>query len=107
VSRLAQYAQKPNPRIALPEALYAPHWRNSAGINFTDPMALEDLYQRMRSALSQQHYATALVGGEASQGAMHEIRSPADHRKSVGVVYEADRDTLEQALALGRNGQGA
>ena len=100
VKKLAEYAEKPNPRIALPRDLYAPARRNSGGISFADPPALDDLASRMRPALNQQHLATALVGAESIQRAMREIRSPADHRKSVGVVYEAEPEALERAIAI-------
>ena len=100
VAKLAAHADKANPRIPLPRELYLPERRNSAGISFADPIALEDLGKRMHPALAQQHYAAALVGDETIRCAMREIRSPHDHRKAVGVVYEADVETLAQAIAL-------
>ena len=100
VQKLSAHLQKPNPRIPLPRDVYAPERRNSAGISFADPLSLEDLHSRMRPALGQQHLAAALVGAETIENAMREIRSPADHRQSVGVVYEADIEALDRAIAI-------
>jgi RHH-type proline utilization regulon transcriptional repressor/proline dehydrogenase/delta 1-pyrroline-5-carboxylate dehydrogenase len=100
LQKLTLYPKKSNPRIPLPRDLFAGAWRNSRGMSFADPLALEYLQRRMRSPLSQQHYARALVGSESHQGAAREIRSPADHREAVGVVNEADAITLERALVI-------
>jgi RHH-type proline utilization regulon transcriptional repressor/proline dehydrogenase/delta 1-pyrroline-5-carboxylate dehydrogenase len=99
VARLRRLHPKPHPRIPLPEALYGPERRNSAGIDLSDRPSLEALQRDLAAALARPWRAAPLVGGIELPGKPRPVLDPADRRRQVGEVVEADSSQLEQALA--------
>ncbi|MFP6740783.1 MAG: bifunctional proline dehydrogenase/L-glutamate gamma-semialdehyde dehydrogenase PutA, partial [Alphaproteobacteria bacterium] len=87
---------KPHPRIPLPADLYGEGRVNARGIDLTDRAVLEPLAKAMAEAV-----AVPLRIGAG--GAGRQITDPADRRRVVGTVVEADTTTVEQAIATAVN----
>ncbi len=99
VPRLRLTEPKPHPRIPLPRDLYG-EWRNSEGYPLDEPAALAALEQDVSRALERNWHAAPLVGGEVLPGKTRPVLDPADRRRIVGEVAEADEAALEKALSL-------
>src|SRR5262249_10917699 len=99
VVRVRRLPEKPHPRIPLPAALYGQERRNSAGIDLTDPDRLQALAEGMVKPASAGWQAAPLVGGVARAGRSRPVLDPADRRRQVGEVAEADAGAVDQALA--------
>ncbi|MFQ5957835.1 MAG: bifunctional proline dehydrogenase/L-glutamate gamma-semialdehyde dehydrogenase PutA, partial [Alphaproteobacteria bacterium] len=91
--------QKPHPQIPLPARLYGDERANARGIDLSDANDLEPLAAAMTEALAERPHAAPIVGGvETESGAARELCDPADRRRVVGAVIEADADAVERAL---------
>jgi RHH-type proline utilization regulon transcriptional repressor/proline dehydrogenase/delta 1-pyrroline-5-carboxylate dehydrogenase len=99
IARLRRLAVKPHPRIPLPRDLFAPERRNARGIDLSDPHRLVELDAAMAAAVARPWRAAPLVGGVELGGAEREAFDPADRRRRIGSVVEADAAATEQALA--------
>ncbi|HKS88153.1 MAG TPA: bifunctional proline dehydrogenase/L-glutamate gamma-semialdehyde dehydrogenase PutA, partial [Stellaceae bacterium] len=99
LARLACLPDKPHPRIPLPRDLYAPLRKNSRGIDLAEPRALAALRDGLAAAMRQQWRAGPIVGGIELAGAEKPAFDPADLRRRIGSVTEADAAAIEQALA--------
>lgn len=99
LEKIRHLVPKANPRIPLPSDLYGA-WGNSAGISLGDPAAVGALAEELAPVLERTWTAAALVGGETLPGKTRPILDPADRRRTVGEVAEADEAAVEKALAL-------
>jgi RHH-type transcriptional regulator, proline utilization regulon repressor / proline dehydrogenase / delta 1-pyrroline-5-carboxylate dehydrogenase len=106
VARVRRLPVKPHPRIPLPVDLYGAERRNSAGIDLTDTDRLQPLADAMRHAAVQGWQAAPLIGGAPHPGKTRPIFDPADRRRQVGEVAEADAAAVDQALARAVRAQG-
>ncbi|MDQ2695563.1 MAG: bifunctional proline dehydrogenase/L-glutamate gamma-semialdehyde dehydrogenase PutA, partial [Pseudomonadota bacterium] len=98
VARVGQLSQIPHPRIPLPRHLYGRERRNSRGIDPSDLAHLKDLYARMAEAEKRPWQAAPIIGGVARGGAGRPVYSPADRRRQVGTVVEADAGDVKTAV---------
>ncbi|MGH6718329.1 MAG: bifunctional proline dehydrogenase/L-glutamate gamma-semialdehyde dehydrogenase PutA [Alphaproteobacteria bacterium] len=99
VARVRALPSKPHPRIPLPVDLYGPGRRNSRGLDLTDPVALAALAKDMAAAAAKPARAAPVVAGVALGGRERAVNEPADRRRVVGHVVEADGAAVERALA--------
>ena len=95
---LSRLETKPHPRIPLPARLFGEDRRNSQGIDLSDPAALHTLAREMRAA-ERPWTAAPLVAGTPLSGASRPVHDPADNRREVGRVSEADADAVAAAVA--------
>ncbi|MEX0696796.1 MAG: bifunctional proline dehydrogenase/L-glutamate gamma-semialdehyde dehydrogenase PutA [Dongiaceae bacterium] len=102
VAKLRSLGVKPHPRIPLPRALYGTERANSKGIDLADPEALRPLAAAMAAAAAQGWFAAPLIGGVAENGVARPVSDPADRRREVGQVIEADAAAVDRALARAR-----
>src|SRR5207248_9988167 len=79
--------------------IYGPERKNARGLDLTDPLTLNRLAAEMDAASRQGWSAAPLIGGVAQTGPSRELRDPADNRRVIGSVVEADAAHCEQALA--------
>jgi RHH-type proline utilization regulon transcriptional repressor/proline dehydrogenase/delta 1-pyrroline-5-carboxylate dehydrogenase len=99
VARVRRLASKPHPHIPLPGDLFGAERRNSAGIDLTDIDRLEPLAEAMKQAGAGSWRAAPLIGGAAVTGKTRPITDPADRRRKLGEVSEADGAAVDQALS--------
>jgi RHH-type proline utilization regulon transcriptional repressor/proline dehydrogenase/delta 1-pyrroline-5-carboxylate dehydrogenase len=107
IEEVERTGKGPHPRIPLPEALFGPDRRNSAGINLADAREQRTLAGACRQALSAPLAAAPIVGGRARTGKRRTIVSPADLDRRVGAVAEADVTLVGEALSLAAGAQPA
>ena len=96
--RWLSYTEKRHPGIRLPADLYGPERRNARGIDLSDPASLAPLAEAMDEATRTAWRAAPLVAGAALSGAARPVLDPADRRRAVGEVVEADDAAVEAAL---------
>ena len=99
VARVRRLPVKPHPRIPLPKDLFGAERQNSAGIDLTDTNRLQRLALVMQRAADENWRAAPLVGGVAQSGKTRPITDPADRRRQVGEVAEADAAAVDSALS--------
>ncbi|HZT52271.1 MAG TPA: bifunctional proline dehydrogenase/L-glutamate gamma-semialdehyde dehydrogenase PutA, partial [Stellaceae bacterium] len=99
MARLAALKAKPHPRIPLPRDLFAPGRRNSLGLDLSNRDTLAALADDLAAAAHGAWHAAPIVAGAQRGGPAQELRDPADRRRVVGTVVEADEDAAEAALA--------
>ncbi len=96
MAELAATEPKRNPAIPLPANIY-PNRRNSAGIDFADPLVREPLITKLKALATRDWAATpTFLAGEG--GKPQVIRSPPDGRP-VGRVLQASREDIDLMLA--------
>ena len=96
--RLERLTSRPHPRIPLPHDLFGEDRRNSTGIELSDPAALVPLARAMEKAAAERWMAQPIIGGAERSGAGRTVRDPADHRREIGEVVEAEADAVDEAL---------
>ena len=98
VEVMARSKPIPHPRIPLPVAMFGEERRNSAGIDLSDPVALRTLAEDLEAAADLEWIAAP---GEPAGGAVEAARplsDPADRRRTVGVVHEANAEQVGRAV---------
>src|SRR5712671_1705878 len=98
IARLRKLPHKPHPRIPLPADLYQPERKNSRGLDLSDPLVLTELAAAMDGAARRPFQAAPTIGGGERSGPSRDIADPADRRRIVGTVVEADAAQTGEAL---------
>jgi len=100
VGEVESLAVKPHPRIPLPADIYGTKRRNSRGVNLTDVAVLERLAQDMQKAMQREWIAAPIVGGKVFAGKQKSSLNPVDNHQTVGLIHEADADTIRKAVDI-------
>jgi RHH-type proline utilization regulon transcriptional repressor/proline dehydrogenase/delta 1-pyrroline-5-carboxylate dehydrogenase len=100
---IGEGAHARHPRIPLPSDLYAPSRRNSAGVEFGDRAALDELLTSIRAADLRDLSASPLIDGIAVPGIRRDLVSPIDGAP-IGHVNEGDEAMALAAMAAAENG---
>src|SRR5262249_37756616 len=102
----------PHPRIPQPIGLYlaepsepaamsaSPQRKNSMGVNFGNDNELRALAAAV-AQVATNWSATPLVPGAKSGEAPQDVPDPSDPRRTIGTKQQADKATVERALANG------
>jgi RHH-type proline utilization regulon transcriptional repressor/proline dehydrogenase/delta 1-pyrroline-5-carboxylate dehydrogenase len=98
IARLRRLPQKPHPRIPLPVDLYGPERSNARGLDLSDPLLLARLSADMESAARQPFQAAPIIGGSERTGPSRDVADPADRRRIIGTIVEADAAQTGEAL---------
>ena len=98
VAEVEALSVKPHPRIPLPADIYGAQRRNSQGINLADIARLTRLAADMQKAFKREWSAAPIVGGKELPGKEKPSLNPVDNRETVGMIYEADADTIRKAV---------
>ena len=89
-----------HPRIPLPADLYGDERRNARGLDLSDNATVQNLIEDMGVVWDQSHTAAPLIDGRAiERGDPQPINDPADRRRVVGQVTEADPTLTRAAVA--------
>jgi RHH-type proline utilization regulon transcriptional repressor/proline dehydrogenase/delta 1-pyrroline-5-carboxylate dehydrogenase len=91
VKKLATLESVSNPKIPLPEDLYAGQRLNSSGWNLSDPITLRALLKQRDAFAEKQWFVTGNAITER-------IINPADFSDTVGALKDTSPKQLEQAL---------
>ena len=94
-----------HPHIPLPRDLFAPERKNSAGVEFGDASALQELRAEV-SAAPRHGKAAPLIDGAAIAGRARSVLSPIDG-KPIGAVEEGDAAIVAAALSAAQTGFAA
>jgi len=87
-----------HPRIPLPAGLFAPERLNSAGFNFADGQALDQLLRDCERASQQPWSAAPVVSGQVRGGKPAPLVNPASTDEQIGMVANADAATVDAAI---------
>ncbi len=98
---------QPHSKIPNPMDLYAPERRNSAGIDLTDRAVVDALTAEMAKVWAKSYHGAAFVDGADTAARSVPVTDPADHRRVVGQIVEADLETVDRAIALAHKRQPA
>jgi RHH-type proline utilization regulon transcriptional repressor/proline dehydrogenase/delta 1-pyrroline-5-carboxylate dehydrogenase len=96
-------AGQPHSGISLPADLFGNERKNSAGLDFSNELTLQQIAQHFSACSQQIITATPLILGQVSSTNSHTINNPADHQDIVGHVIEADAQDVQTALAEAAN----
>jgi RHH-type proline utilization regulon transcriptional repressor/proline dehydrogenase/delta 1-pyrroline-5-carboxylate dehydrogenase len=107
VARAREHDFAPAPQLPLPRDLYAPERPNSAGVSLADQPAMAGLDAALAAARSPAWVATPMLPATSASGNAHTSVDPADHRRTLGTVVEADGPTVDRAVAVLAQGQRA
>ena len=86
--------------IPLPVHIFGNQRLNSRGCNLADESALWDLAASMNDAMDETRQAQPIINGKHLAGDALDIVNPADHRKLVGRVINADKTAVDDALEV-------
>jgi RHH-type proline utilization regulon transcriptional repressor/proline dehydrogenase/delta 1-pyrroline-5-carboxylate dehydrogenase len=95
---VAAEGTRPHPRIPLPVAIFGDQRKNSMGINLASATELRELAAAIEAEPGPWR-AAPLVPGLRPAGAPRPVTDPADRRRTVGEVVDADAEAVERALA--------
>ncbi len=98
IEALGQLPYRPHAGIALPVDLYGDARRNSTGVDLSDTRIVEPLLRKMGAAAAEHWQALPIIDGEAIETVRVPIHDPADRRRSVGTVHEADVALARRAI---------
>ncbi|OAM76646.1 bifunctional proline dehydrogenase/L-glutamate gamma-semialdehyde dehydrogenase PutA [Devosia elaeis] len=89
----------PNPAIPAPEGIFGKR-RNSKGLDLTDPVAFTAMSEA-RAGFETRQWQAAPLGAMRpdATGSAQKVINPANHADRVGMVVEATKDQVDQALA--------
>ncbi|HEX2803488.1 MAG TPA: bifunctional proline dehydrogenase/L-glutamate gamma-semialdehyde dehydrogenase PutA [Sphingomicrobium sp.] len=106
VAELQAQEPKRNPAIPLPNEIFGPARKNSAGVDLSDPLVREPLLERLKDLESKNWEANPT---ERSRGEhpIRRITSPHDDRIEVGVANEATDGAIDRAITAASNAQPA
>jgi len=90
---------KPHPKIPLPEDIFGTARKNSRGLDLSDALQLQGLYEELER--NRRWQAAPIVGGKTiSHGTSHLVTSPTNHTDHVGDVTLAKAEDVTRAYEL-------
>jgi RHH-type proline utilization regulon transcriptional repressor/proline dehydrogenase/delta 1-pyrroline-5-carboxylate dehydrogenase len=95
----------PATRIALPVDLFAPERRNSAGVSLADQREMAVLDEAVEASARLQWAATPMFAGATATGLARAVFEPADQRRNIGTVVDAEWTSADRALTALVSGQ--
>ena len=94
ITELEGLSPKRNPKIVLPPDLFGAQRRNSAGVDLSDPLVREPLFDRLKKLEARSWTARPGIG----KGEGRPIVSPHDHRITVGTTFEATEAEVDRMV---------
>jgi len=91
--------------IPLPADLFAPERRNSEGVSLADQPAMQAQDDAITHSASTRWAAAPMGGGAPAGGTPRDVFEPADRRRSIGTVVDAEWRTVDRALETLVEGQ--
>jgi RHH-type proline utilization regulon transcriptional repressor/proline dehydrogenase/delta 1-pyrroline-5-carboxylate dehydrogenase len=107
VRRVRARGAIPNPALPLPRDLFAPERVNSRGASLADQQEMAALDAAFSARENSRWTATPLVGAKRMAGRARAVVEPADHRREIGSVVDADPVHIDAAMSLALAAQPA
>ena len=107
LARARSWDYAPAGRLPAPPDIYAPGRRNSLGISLADQNAMGELDFAIVAGAAADFAVIPESGRGTSSGTARDAREPADRRRRIGTIVDADVQTLDRALATLVVGQRA
>jgi RHH-type proline utilization regulon transcriptional repressor/proline dehydrogenase/delta 1-pyrroline-5-carboxylate dehydrogenase len=104
VAELAAMKPKRNPAIPLPDAIFGPGRKNSAGLDLSDPLVLGPLLKRLDALEATRWSAAPTLGGN---GNGRPLVAPYDRAEVIGKVVEASEADVNRAVRAAAAAQPA
>lgn len=96
VEKLKSLSQKENPKIPLPQDLYAPTRANSPGVDLSDPLKFLPILENIRYLAQEKHQAQPTVTSSNDQATKR--FSPIDPQIVLGTVNFANAQAISQTV---------
>jgi len=93
-----------NPNITMPPGLYGSTRLNSQGWDITDLTCLHEINNSREPLSTKTWQAKPLTAADITHTTSRDVFNPADPGDRVGAVFEADLDTVEQAIQSATEG---
>ncbi|WP_260484032.1 bifunctional proline dehydrogenase/L-glutamate gamma-semialdehyde dehydrogenase PutA [Sphingomicrobium flavum] len=106
VGELELLEPKRNPMIPLPDQIFGPGRKNSAGVDLSDPLVREPLMERL-AALEAKTYEARPTERSVGEHPVRRITSPHDDRIEVGIAHEATEGAIDRAMQTAAAAQPA
>ena len=106
ITELERLESAQNPALPNPAGLY-PDRRNSQGIDFGNPGAIDSLCMSISAQRSRVHRGGPIIDGAARNGDAQNVTNPADRRELVGRMRDATTEEISQAFDAAARAQGA
>src|SRR5512135_1876764 len=94
-------------RLPAPQDMYAPERRNSQGLSLADQDTMRELDVAVAAIAKADFAVTPESGHSMSSGTAREAYDPADRRRRIGTIVDADWPAADRALAMLVEGQRA
>ncbi|MGE5089751.1 MAG: bifunctional proline dehydrogenase/L-glutamate gamma-semialdehyde dehydrogenase PutA, partial [Candidatus Levyibacteriota bacterium] len=105
LARARSWDYAPAERLPAPRDMYAPGRRNSEGVSLADQDAMSELDAHIAAAAASGFVAMPDSGHSTASGTARDAVEPADRRRRIGTIVDADRVTVDRALAMLVEGQ--
>ena len=107
LARARSWDYAPAERLPAPPDMYAPERRNSLGICLADQDAMGELDTAIVASAAANFSVIPESARGTSSSMARDAREPADRRRRIGTIVDADAQTLDRALAMLVGGQHA
>ena len=107
LARARSWDYAPAERLPAPPDMYAPERRNSLGVCLADQDAMGELDAAIVAGAAADFAVIPEFGRGTSLAMARDAREPADRRRRIGTIVDADAQTLDRALATLVGGQRA
>jgi RHH-type proline utilization regulon transcriptional repressor/proline dehydrogenase/delta 1-pyrroline-5-carboxylate dehydrogenase len=98
LARARSWDFAPSSHIPLPQDIFAPERRNSAGLSLADQREMAVLDAAYAGSDETQWTAAPMIGATVLSGGTRDVFAPADHGYPLGTVTDADAAIVDRAL---------
>ena len=98
LARARSWDFAPSSHIPLPQDIFAPERRNSAGVSLADQREMALLDSAYAQSTETQWTAAPMIGSEVATSAARAVFAPANHGHQLGTVTDADTGVVDRAL---------
>ena len=107
LARARAHDYAPAASLPVPRDLYAPERENSSGVSLADQEAMAAIDAALREADAPNWVASPLLARATASGTARTVFDPADRRRRIGTVVDADASTVTRAVDALLQGQAA
>jgi RHH-type proline utilization regulon transcriptional repressor/proline dehydrogenase/delta 1-pyrroline-5-carboxylate dehydrogenase len=98
VARARAQGGTPSPLLPLPRDLFEPERPNSRGASLADQLEMTALDAAFAASAQKRWTAAPLIAAQRTPGNAREVVDPADHRRTIGSVVDAEISQVDRAI---------